>query len=304
MSVFNPSHPMYWKTEGNYDVDMHMIIENFNNPTHTWETMNDPVMGGESNSTLVIEEGIAIFEGNVVDVPFLREPGFITMRTQDGFFPDVSSCSGLKVRAKSPEIYGGYRISFGDRHVPGNRHAYGYKADLIPAFGDEMGEVVIPFHDFTVRWSDETGEAIETCMQNPDYCPDLETLRNMRTVSIWAEGVKGKIRLEIESITAIGCDDESNASQSLVGKNYRDSEITRVVNIEEETLDDGGFISIPFLFLVGMTAFVSLFFYKKKVSDYHVISREGNRNLVEEQIAIIEESEDFEDIEDIRDLLK
>lgn len=276
MSVFHPSHPVYWKTEGNYDVGSHLIIENFNNPTLKWNTMNDPVMGGKSYSTVTFDDGIAVFDGEVVDVPFLREPGFITMKGE-GFFPDVSSCDAIKVVAKSPEIYAGYRVSFGDRRVPDNGHARGYKADLLPPFGDEMGGVIIPFHDFTARWSDETGEAIVSCKQNPDFCPDLDTLRNFKSFSIWAEGVKGKIRLEIESITAIGCDD--SISPKLVS-NFEDVEISREANTDDTITDPnthGGLVSVPFMSsMIAMALLVKFYFYKKQATEYHPVSKNEN----------------------------
>merc|ERR1712129_318040 len=37
------------------------------------------------------------------------------------------------------------------------------------------------------------------------YCPDTDTLRNMKTMSIWGEGVGGVVDLEVQSISAIGC---------------------------------------------------------------------------------------------------
>ena len=34
---------------------------------------------------------------------------------------------------------------------------------------------------------------------------DIDTLKNIKTISLWGEGVAGKVHLEIESIKAIGC---------------------------------------------------------------------------------------------------
>ena len=180
-------------------------IESFANPQLSWEAMNDPVMGGRSHSDVSIKNDLGFFDGEVVDVPFLHAPGFITMRGNGGSLPDVSTCDSLQLRLRASEPYSGYRISFGNRHVPGNRFARGYKADFDAPVGPKMGTVVIPFHDFTVRWDDATGDPVVTCQENEAFCPDKETLQDMKTISFWGEGVAGKVHLEIESIEGVGC---------------------------------------------------------------------------------------------------
>lgn len=181
-------------------------IESFADPKLSWQTMNDPVMGGRSTSSFSIEGGIGRFIGEVVNVPFLKSPGFITVRSaKDGDYPDVSSCHSLRLNVQAMKPYTGYRFSFGDKHVPGNRFAYGFKADFQPPY-DEIGPVDIPFTDFTVRWDDATGDAVVTCQENPKYCPDVKSLKNMKTISFWGEGVAGDVDLKIESIEAL-CDD-------------------------------------------------------------------------------------------------
>merc|ERR1719331_3601887 len=77
--------------------------------------MNDPVMGGKSTGTWSVnsDEGFGIFDGEVVNVPSLKAPGFITAEA-DGKFKDVSAdINGdliLKVRTTTPE-YDGFRAS-------------------------------------------------------------------------------------------------------------------------------------------------------------------------------------------------
>lgn len=182
-----------------------VLIESFSHPKLSWEAMNDPVMGGKSHSSVSIENGMGIFDGEVVDVPFLHAPGFITMRGNgsEGTFPDVSSCDAIQLVISASEPYKGYRISFGERHVPGNRFARGYKADFDAP--KEMGTVTIPFDQFTVRWDDATGDAVVTCQEDENFCPDTKTLKDMKTLSLWGEGVSGRVHLEIESISATGC---------------------------------------------------------------------------------------------------
>ena len=38
-----------------------------------------------------------------------------------------------------------------------------------------------------------------------EYCPDVKTLENMKTMSIWAEGIEGDVHLEVQSISGYGC---------------------------------------------------------------------------------------------------
>eukprot|EP00560_Eucampia_antarctica_P007667 CAMPEP_0197823524 /NCGR_PEP_ID=MMETSP1437-20131217/868_1 /TAXON_ID=49252 ORGANISM="Eucampia antarctica, Strain CCMP1452" /NCGR_SAMPLE_ID=MMETSP1437 /ASSEMBLY_ACC=CAM_ASM_001096 /LENGTH=254 /DNA_ID=CAMNT_0043422745 /DNA_START=103 /DNA_END=867 /DNA_ORIENTATION=- len=181
-----------------------IILEDFANPAHSWNALNDPVMGGQSSSTVSIKGGLGIFEGEVVDVSFLQAPGFITMRGE-GDYADVSSCDTFRLTARASEPYEGYRISFGIKTVPGNRFARGFKANFLSPVGTDMVDIDIPFRDFTVRWDDKTGDPVKTCQEDEAYCPDIDTLKNMKSISIWGEGVDGKIKLEIDSIKAVGC---------------------------------------------------------------------------------------------------
>ena len=194
-----------------------VLLESFDEPSHTWEEMNDPVMGGKSTGTFTIHDGLGKFEGEVVDVPFLHAPGFIQVRTQNSMerYPDVSSCTALEIVAKEElqgadnnnnEGYQGYRISFGNAHAPGGKYfAYGYKSNLKGVPNDDFGPVTIPFDEFTDFWDDATGDAVHTCHENQLYCPDEMTLRNMGRMAIWAEGVAGNVSLAIKSISAVGC---------------------------------------------------------------------------------------------------
>lgn len=63
----------------------------------------------------------------------------------------------------------------------------------------------VPFKDFSGLWDDATGGQIKTCKDFPMYCPDRKTLKNMKTIAVWAEGVAGKVYLEIKQIAATGC---------------------------------------------------------------------------------------------------
>mmetsp|Transcript_8774 Transcript_8774/g.24082 ORF Transcript_8774/g.24082 Transcript_8774/m.24082 type:complete len:220 (-) Transcript_8774:129-788(-) len=187
-----------------------IVIESFEDPMHTWQEMNDPVMGGKSTGTFSIEGGVGKFEGEVVEVPFLHAPGFIQARTTNSKkYPDVSSCKALEIVAKTNTDYAGYRISFGNAHAPGGKYfAYGYKSHLEIERTDEFQTVTIPFDEFTDFWDDATGDPIHTCHENKLYCPDELTLKNMERIAVWGEGVAGKVSLEIRSLSAVGCSSE------------------------------------------------------------------------------------------------
>jgi hypothetical protein len=194
-----------------------IILEDFTraNPIHYWKEINDPVMGGRSSGIFYIHNQTAVFQGNVVNIPFLCEPGFIQARTVDHtVFPDVSKCQGivLKLRARrdnnqDQQEYSGYRFSFGNKKAPGGKmFAYGFKTTLRDLPTDNFGDIYLPFTDFTDFWDDATGDPIYSCQDNSVYCPDVYTLRNMKTMAIWAEGVQGKVSLELQSIRAVKCD--------------------------------------------------------------------------------------------------
>eukprot|EP00908_Phaeocystis_cordata_P005303 Transcript_15781.p2 GENE.Transcript_15781~~Transcript_15781.p2 ORF type:complete len:177 (-),score=73.90 Transcript_15781:83-613(-) len=168
-------------------------------------------MGGQSTSRVAVENDVLNFTGKCAIVPSLQAPGFITAVAGRGMlsfdkFVDVSSCTGLTVTAKDyAGGYKGYRISFGTAKPPGGKFfAQGFKANLHPTVGT-FGSVSIPFTDFTDFWDDATGDPIHTCAENKELCPDQKTLENMKTMSIWAEGVKGDIHLEITDIAGYGC---------------------------------------------------------------------------------------------------
>lgn len=217
----NSNHDEANNNGTNDDDKKSILVEDFQNPTNTWTTLNDPVMGGQSYSNLAIENGIARFTGKCAIVPSLQAPGFITMETGNQFvdkpskFPDISSCSAFSFEIKTNTDYGGYRVSFGKAHPKGGRFASGYKAPLLldddlPPVG-EFGSVVVPFDKFSDKWNDATGDIEVECLDDPSYCPNQQWLRSMETMSFWGEGVEGMVDLEIKSIFAIGCDGSASS---------------------------------------------------------------------------------------------
>jgi len=181
--------------------------------TFDWKAMNDPVMGGQSYSTVSVSGGLLNFTGSCKIVPSLKAPGFITAVAGDRYeasqsktaWNDVSSCDGLKITARANNGYKGYRVSFGVAHpIGGKFFANGYKSHISPTVGT-FGSIFVPFKNFTDFWDDATGEPIHRCQDVPKYCPDTKTLTNMKTMSIWAEGVEGDVQLLIQSISGYNC---------------------------------------------------------------------------------------------------
>lgn len=182
--------------------------------THKFVELNDPVMGGKSVGTWAINSTgkFGVFDGQVVDVPSLKAPGFIKA-AGDGTYPDVSSeILGdliLRVRSSTPE-YKGFRVSFaagtlspsyacaGGSSIPLSGGCYKNKFNVT---GTDWVDVRIPFNTFSDHWSPATGEQTKTCAVDASVCPTRADLAGIKRIEIWAEGALGKVHLEVQSIS-------------------------------------------------------------------------------------------------------
>lgn len=174
--------------------------------TKKFEEVNDPVMGGKSTGTFSVKGGVGVFDGEVVDVPFLKAPGFIKAQSTITDYANIQSCKSITIKAKSSAKYDGFRLSFGTKRQSScSFFSSGFKAHFDAPVSTDFQEVKLPLSNFSDCNSDSTGEPTKTCAQDKNVCPDKDTLSNMRTVSIWAEGAKGKVHLEIESIFGSDC---------------------------------------------------------------------------------------------------
>ena len=132
-----------------------VTIKSFGNPpSHTWISINDPVMGGQSTATFTIDKitKVGIFAGEVKDVPSLQAPGFISARTPrtGSLFPDLTTCDGLKLRLRSTTPYDGYRISFGTNFAGTMQYAHKYEAHFdVPSSDSSFHDVLLKFTDFS-----------------------------------------------------------------------------------------------------------------------------------------------------------
>jgi hypothetical protein len=200
-----------------------IVIEDFSATPlhHVWTTMNDPVMGGRSTSSVTIEDGSMIqFRGHVANVPFLHVPGFVTMVSSPDVFPNVASCAALAVTLRTNVDYDGYYLSFGTVHVPGGGHARGYKTPLLltpSSKNDESSfiDLILPFSSFSSKWDEATGQIQVQCQDDTRYCPTVASLTNLQTISFWGEGVEGDVSLDVRSIRAVGCASTTAATPSV-----------------------------------------------------------------------------------------
>lgn len=160
--------------------------------------------------------------GEVVDVPSLKAPGFIKAAA-DGKFADASAeLDGdlvLTVRSSTPE-YKGFRVSFASGTVSGAYSCAGggsmpfsrgcFKAKFEVPTSDEFVKVRIPFNQFSDMWSPATGDHTKECKDDKSVCPTSRNLRTIKRLEVWAEGALGKVQLEVASISA-----ESSATKSM-----------------------------------------------------------------------------------------
>ena len=190
-------------------------------------------MGGRSTSGFTITPDklgstVGSFEGTCAIVPFLHAPGFCKITTMDRRssgrlltpFPDVSAMftGALHIRAKtSTPSYAGYKIAFGadgaTRPTPSRHGGATFKADF-QLTGTDWQDVKIPFSQFSIDWSeytgecstlDPTGEQHHCCSAaHPEVCVTAAHLKAINTLEVWAEGVEGTFALDIDWIGAGG----------------------------------------------------------------------------------------------------
>merc|ERR1711972_1055127 len=101
-------------------------IATFDGATETtlkWREQNDPVMGGQSVGTFVVdtEKQVGTMNGTVKIVPYLGAAGVIqTIGT--GSIQDISTCKNIVLNAMSQTAYAGFHVSLGSQanaYMPG-----------------------------------------------------------------------------------------------------------------------------------------------------------------------------------------
>lgn len=96
-----------------------------------WILTNDPVMGGVSNSTWVVddENEMGVWVGAVEIVPSLNAPGFCNLMSARDQWPDAAGFTHMIIRARSTIDYKGFKFSFGADTL--NLQFKCFKADFV-----------------------------------------------------------------------------------------------------------------------------------------------------------------------------
>jgi hypothetical protein len=192
-------------TVANMQADFSLVtFDGTPSTTFKFAELNDPVMGGQSHGTWT-QSSFGVIDGQVLDVPSLKAPGFIKAAA-DGNFADVSGALGgallLNVRTSTPE-YKGFRVSFasgtvsaayacaGGGSIPLSRGCF--KAKFSVPAGSDWSTVRIPFTSFSDKWSPATGEQTTTCADDADVCPSAKTLAAISRIELWGEGADGQV---------------------------------------------------------------------------------------------------------------
>jgi hypothetical protein len=146
-----------------------------------WETVNDPVMGGVSKSSFYEGESSGIWKGKVEIVPFLKKPGFCSLRTpglgkEAEKLLDLSNSDGIVVRAAAAE--GGlknFRVTLSTEGAGRGMFSHVmYSAEFTVT--EEMADHFVSWHDFTCSYHGK----------NMDwFCPRLyHELEKVNTIGV------------------------------------------------------------------------------------------------------------------------
>lgn len=171
--------------------------------TYPWEAVNDPVMGGQSNSTITIDlrAGLGMWNGEVKIVPFLKSPGFCTMQSpglrKKTNFPSVEGFSGIVVTARaSNSKLKNFQISFRTNGAVHGEKEGQYTAPFtLESDSTEFVERFVPWADFECNWR---GEKVSWC---PDIKTQLSEINNVGIMTAFP-GQVGTFHVEIKSISA------------------------------------------------------------------------------------------------------
>ena len=169
----------------------------------TWPfvTVNDPVMGGQSNSTITIKNKLAYWSGEVKIVPFLHAPGFCTIQSpglnKKEDVPSLVGFDGIVVKAMSRNsAITLFRVTLESSGATHDFKRGQYTANFaLKSDTKDFLESYVPWTAFKCSWR---GEKV-------DWCPDITTQLdkfNMIGISTAFPGKAGKFNLEVESISA------------------------------------------------------------------------------------------------------
>jgi len=188
------------------------------NAEYDMVVVDDPVMGGVSQSEITIVSHTKTMDdkdvnfsylqwtGVVLDVSFLSAPGFCSVETKisDAHFNDASEATEivLKVRSQTPQ-YQGFKLSFSSSLTEKPIFA-SFKADFFLADTTDWQMITMPFNTFSSKWSAFSGEQLLACSpRNNEVCPTANDLANLLQITVSAEGVSAPFQLDIGSVFAM-----------------------------------------------------------------------------------------------------
>lgn len=204
--------------------------------SYTVEPVNDPVMGGQSESTFQVdaEQAVGVWDGEVKIVPFLKAPGFCALNApglnKKASFPDVSGTKGIVVVAREASKDG--LKQFNVQLMAGATHLYFMEAVYEAHFtlGDTLEPQLLTWDKFECSWH---GKKVS-------WCPELSTrLGHITNVGLSTHGTAGKFRVELAKITTAA------ASASLTSSEQ--AEIVEKLSTKMETASEEAAASIGFL---------------------------------------------------------
>ena len=152
------------------------------------------------------------FTGTCAIVPSLKAPGFITAVAGNQFdlgdaasWKDVSGCEGAHDHGQLGERVRRLAAELRPR-APHRRKVLRVRLQVALHAVASAAWAPSPSRSRISPTSGTTRPASRSaCAETPRYCPDAKTLANMKTMSIWAEGVEGDVSILVESIEGYGC---------------------------------------------------------------------------------------------------
>lgn len=169
--------------------------------TKEWNTVNDPVMGGKSNSSFAVDKSrhLGVWSGEVKIVPFLGAPGFCNLQSpglgKTASFPDLSASSGIVVRAREASAAGlkHFNVQIVSRGAKHLLQQGVYMANF--SLTGDMEDHFIPWSAFTCSWR---GKPVSWC---PKFETQLDQIDNMGLGSAFP-GEAGRFTVEMQSLSS------------------------------------------------------------------------------------------------------
>jgi len=130
-------------------------------------------------------------------VSFLQAPGFCTLRSESGLFPDVRRTQALELRLRGSSGLQNYSLQIGVEGITSSQEVYAANFQLAqtsPSHQIKEERVVnVPWSAFTL-----------TFRGKPHAGPRLsDHLDKINRVGVGTSGVAGKFKLEINGFVAV-----------------------------------------------------------------------------------------------------